>query len=169
MATSSAALQSFRRAGVVVFANSVSDWSLLPSGAKAVREKAGNTIPMVFVTSADGSTGIEGIPYATLKSDMREAIRDLRKSLETVDVLAGGDKPSEDKEVTAPELKSESENLAAAQEWINAEGKVITAAVKEVADGKIVFIMPDGREIPYPIANLSPESQDKVTELEEKG
>ncbi|CAN5288967.1 hypothetical protein BH23VER1_BH23VER1_35430 [soil metagenome] len=123
---------------------------------------------MVFVTSADGSAGIDGIPYAKLRGDMREAVRDLRKSLETVDVLAGGsNEPSEDADSPAPDLQSESENAAAAQEWVNTEGTVITAAVKEVANETIVFIMPDGSEIPYPIAMLSPESQEKAAKLGE--
>lgn len=151
-----------------MFANSKKDWDSLPAGAKAVRSKGGNVIPMVFVTSADGSKGIDAISYDVLKTDMRDAVRDLRKSLETIDVLAGGaDKPTPSSSTPEPETKSESEMAAEAQEWVNAEGKTIVAAVKKVEYGQIVFVMPDGREVSYPIANLSAESQEKARELEE--
>ena len=44
---------------MVVFANSRTDFGNLPAGAKEVRAKGGNTIPMVFVTTADGRKGID--------------------------------------------------------------------------------------------------------------
>ncbi len=165
MATSSEALKSFRKAGVVVFANTKTDGAALPSGARAVRSKAGNTIPMVFVTSADGSTGLDAVTYAAMKSDMRDAVRDLRKRLEGVDVLAAGSGETPTASEEEPELKSESENAAAAQDWVNSEGTTITAAVKDVSDEEIIFIMPDGSEIPYPIAKLSSASQLKAREI----
>ena len=74
---------------MVIFAHSKTDFGSLPKGAKEVRNKGGNTIPMVFVTTADGEKGIEAIPYATLKGDMRKSIRELRKTLEEVDVVGG--------------------------------------------------------------------------------
>ena len=60
-----------------------------------VRAKGGNTIPMVFVTTANGNKGIDAIPYASLKNDMRKSVRELRKTLEEVDVLDSGAKDDE--------------------------------------------------------------------------
>ena len=47
-------------------------------------------------------------------------------------------------------------------QWTNHAGKTITASALRVEGDKVVFRLPDGREVPYPIANLSPESQAKV-------
>ena len=89
MATSSEAFKAFRSAGVVVFAHSKKEYGSLPAGAKEVRPKGGNTIPMVLVTTANGTKGIDAIPYATLKSDLRKSVRNLKTTLESVDVLGG--------------------------------------------------------------------------------
>lgn len=116
---------------------------------------------MVFVTTADGSKGIDAIPYDTLKSDMRGAVRELRKTLESVDVLgAGAASPGATAEAPAPAM------LADAQAWTNAEGKTIHAAIKTVIDGEVEFIMPNGSSVKYPLANLSAESQKKISDLQ---
>ena len=73
---------------------------------------------------------------------MRGAIRDLRKELEEMPVA----------ETAAAETPK-------SQDWTNTDGKTITAAVKSVTDEKLIFIMPNGKEMPYLLANLSPESR----------
>jgi hypothetical protein len=82
-----AALKGFRDAGVVVLANHKADFELLPAGAKAAHKEAGEEIPMVLVSTADGSTSLRGIPCEKLKEGIREAVRDLREYLETVNVI----------------------------------------------------------------------------------
>ena len=42
---------------------------------------------MVLVTTADGATSIRGISAGILKDGIRKAERELRKHLETVDVV----------------------------------------------------------------------------------
>ena len=145
----------------------------MPKGAKAARSKAGNTIPMVLVTSADGEKEISGISYATLKDDMRKANRELKKTLETVDVLASdGSSESSDAEAdaaattTASTTEKESGNLAEIQEWKNSDGKAITAAIRKVDGDQVEFIMADGRALKYPLAKLSPESREKIKGLQ---
>lgn len=105
------------------------------------------------MTSADGETGIEGISYATLKSDMRGAIRDLKKKL-----------ASEGETSSASEAPS-SGFLAEEQAWTNAEGKSIKAAVKSVDDKNVNFVMPNGTVVAYPLTKLSKESQEAISEL----
>lgn len=142
-----------------------SEFSSLPEGAKSARQNAGNIIPMVLVTTADGGTAIEGISYDRLKEDMRDAERDLKKKLETVDVLGSG---STEPDATTAELEADAPTapamLSEARAWTNAGGKEITAAVKSVAGGNVVFVM-DGREISYPLSNLSAASRAEIERL----
>jgi len=146
---------------VVVFANSRTDFGNLPAGAKEVRAKGGNTIPMVFVTTADGRKGIDAIPYTALKNDMRKSVRTLRTTLENVDVLNGGaeadSKTTEDDHPTTPAA-----DQPEFTEWKNTAGRAIEAAAREVKGGKVLFLLPDGRTIWYDISNLSKESRKKL-------
>ncbi|RFC42035.1 MAG: Planctomycete cytochrome C [Verrucomicrobia bacterium] len=47
-------------------------------------------------------------------------------------------------------------------EWTNAQGKTITATLLRVEGDKALLQMPNGATYPYPIEQLSPESQSKV-------
>lgn len=155
MATSSAAFKEFRKAGVVVFADSKTDGGALPKGVSDVRSAGGNTIPIVYVTNADGSKGIEGISYATLKEDMRKAVWNLKKTLASANASsdeAGGDKPP-------------AGLLADEQAWTNAQGKSINAAVKAVDKTNVSFVMPNGTVVSYPLAKLSDESRKQIEAL----
>lgn len=155
MATSSEAFKSFKSVGVVVFANSKGeDYGKLPEGVRSVRAKGGNTIPMVFVTTADGSKGLDAIPYAVLKEDTRKAARTLRKTLEEVDVV--GEAPKEDEPTEENKV----------QDWTNTDGKTITASVKSLEDDRVQFEMKNGKLIWYPIEKLSEESQEQLKESE---
>lgn len=117
---------------------------------------------MVFVTTADGSKGIDAIPYETLKSDARKAARDLRKKLEDVDVLGG--EPESEQVEDAP--SDEVTLLSEPESWTNSDGKAIRAAIRKVEDGQVEFIMPQGNSVMYPLSKLSAESQAKIAELQ---
>ena len=54
-----------------------------------------------------------------------------------------------------------------AGKWENHEGKIITATLMRVEGTNAILKIADGREIPYPIAKLSPASQAKVKEFAE--
>ena len=41
------------------------------------------------------------------------------------------------------------------------------AAIRAVTAGKVMFVMSDGRVVPYPLIKLSEESQKKIEELTE--
>ena len=145
MAASLEAFKSFKTVGVVVFADSKKDKASLPKGVADVRAKGGNTIPIVFVTTADGEKGIDALPYSDLKADMRKAVRELRKSLEDVDVIGGVDSADEanvskeEEKEKAPEFKLRStignslSNMAGNNQWFgvsldsNAQERILTA------------------------------------------
>ena len=177
MAASSAAFKDFRSAGVVLFADSKKDWSALPKGAQSMRSKAGNTIPMIFVTSADGTKGIQGISYNSLKGGKtRDAARELKKFLkENPDVALQGaedsaeekEKKDSDAEKTTEEKKTENGLLAESQAWTNSQGVSITAAIQKVEGGKVYFVMANKSVVPYDVTNLSDESQAKIKKLQE--
>jgi hypothetical protein len=164
-----AAFKEFRSTGVVVFANSRTEWTSMPPGAASLRSQGGGTIPMVFVTTADGGTGIEAIPYAKLKDDIRKADRELRRKLEGVDVLAtnGAPSPSAGDDGPAPGEPGEEADvlLAPSQAWTNVEGKTITAGVAKLGADSVTFAMPDGKHVDYPLERLSPESRDRLGKL----
>ena len=154
-----------------MFANSKTDWDALPPGAKSARRGAGNTIPMVLVTTADGEAAIDGISYETLKKDVRGAAKELRDLLATVDVLDSSDVTEKDSaddeevdEVSTVSAPGEATALCEAREWTNTDGKTITAAVKRVEGENVVFEMA-GREVPYALANLSEQSRQAITAL----
>ncbi|NNE92691.1 MAG: hypothetical protein HKN23_13675 [Verrucomicrobiales bacterium] len=157
----------------MVFADTKKDSSALPQGVRDVRAKGGGTIPMVFVTTADGKKGIDAIPYNVLKEDMRKANRELKKTLETVDVLDSGVSAESDSgadgvtstDEPAPTSASNNGLFAESQAWTNSDGKTITAAIKSVSDDSVKFIMADGRALDYPLAKLSDDSRKKIEEL----
>ncbi len=158
MATSLEAFKSFKTVGVIVFADTKKDKASLPKGVMEVRAKGGNTIPIVFVTTADGEKGIDAVPYSALKADMREVVRELRKSLKDVDVLGGDDSDaSKDKEEErVPEFK----------QWENSAGKKIKAAVREIQGGRVYFLLPTGKSVWYDITKLSESSQLRLADTE---
>ncbi len=155
MATSLAAFKEFRKTGVVVFAHSKTDGGAFPKGVADVRTAGGNTIPMVFVTSADGSKGIEGISYATLKGDMRKAVRNLKRKLASDSRASSADSSEQ-----VPDGL-----LADEQAWTNAQGKSIEAAVKAVDKKNVSFVMPNGTVVSYPLSKLSEESRAAIKAL----
>lgn len=162
MAASLEAFKSFKTVGVVVFADTKKDKASLPKGVMEVRAKGGNTIPMVFVTTADGEKGIDALPYAVLKADMREAVRELRKSLEDVDVLGGVD--SVDDTDAGDDL--EQEKAPEFKQWENSAGKKIKAAVQEIEGDRVLFLLPNGKTVWYDVSKLSEASRLKLQDTE---
>lgn len=158
--------KSFRSKGTLVLFESKSDQlSDAPEVVGQMRRKPfmGNTIPMVMVTTADGSKEIKGYAYVQLDDgEAAKAARDLRKTLEAAAVTAGGEGEAGGTTTdTKPEL------LAEAQTWQNADGKAITAAVKKVDESSVTFVLPDGKTVDYPLAKLSAASRGKLLGLKE--
>lgn len=122
---------------------------------------------MVFVTTADGETGISAISYAVLKEDIRDARRDLEDQLAEVDVVGSSGssvEPGTDTVSTTTEVEATPTMLSAEQTWTNAEGRTITAAVRSVDGDKVTFVMA-GRDIEYSVADLSAESREVLRSL----
>jgi hypothetical protein len=122
----------------------------------------------VLVTTADAEKGLHAISYKSMSDDMRKVVRELREKLEGVDVIGAGAADDGDDAATAdaePESSTDSDLLAEAQEWTNRQGQSITAAVQAVSTDKVMFVMPDGKVVPYPLVKLSDESRKKIEEL----
>ena len=169
MATSLEAFKSFKTVGVVVFADTKKDKGSLPKGVMEVRAKGGNTIPMVFITTSDGEKGIDAVPYSVLKADMREAVRELRKSLDGIDVIGGVDSADPADPVNEDDASKDlnKEKEPEFKQWENSIGKKITAAVKELKGDRVLFLLPSGKTVWYDIAKLSESSQSELSETEE--
>ena len=118
---------------------------------------------MVLVTTADGTKGIDAIPYTTLKGDLRKSVRALKTTLKTTDVL--GDKAGAEENATTTEEPRE-EPEPAFVDWENAKGKVITASVQEVKDGKVHFLLKNGKSVCSQISKLSQASQAQAQRVE---
>ncbi len=116
---------------------------------------------MVFVTTADGAQSIKGISYDAMKKDIRDVDRELRKHLETVNVTGTAREEPEEAGDDAPAAEA---ILSEPSIWTNAVGKEIMAAVKLVNASTVIFMI-DGKEVPYPLANLSSESRLALQEL----
>lgn len=146
---------------MVVFANSKGEFSSLPAGAKQMIREGGRGIPIVAVTDVSGERGIAAVSYAQLYDDARGAAREVRKKLEDVDVI--GSAASE--EETLAETEAPVSPLAESQDWTNSDGKTIKAAIDRLDGDSVVFVMDDGREVPYRISRLAPESQERIRAL----
>tara|TARA_B100001093_G_scaffold161559_1_gene154013 strand:+ start:7870 stop:8325 length:456 start_codon:yes stop_codon:yes gene_type:complete len=144
--------------GVVVFADARKDTALLPAGAKQVRAKGGNTIPMVFVTTADGGKGIDAISYATLKSDMSKSVRTLRKTLANAEVVGEGPvakRPATVNSESNPQLSE----IPDFRHWTTTAGKSFEAAATKIENGRVLFLLPNGKTLWGEISKLSAKSQ----------
>jgi hypothetical protein len=173
MAASSEAFKSFKSIGVVVFANSKGEQGSLPNGAREMLSKpeAGNTIPIVMVTTADGAKGLEVIPYKVLSDDCRGAARDLRKQLEGADVVgAAGGAGADDESTASDDAKpaAGSNLLCDEREWTNSSGQKVRAAVVRLTPTAVTFKLAGGKVVDYPLSKLSSESQDELRELADK-
>lgn len=131
-----------------------------------VRAQGGNTIPMVFVTTADGSKGLEAIPYTTLKADTRKAARELKKSLADKDVVGNAPAKEEAKVDESDEDMIPSDTNSGMTTWTNADGKTITAEALEVDGGKVLFKLESGKTVWYPLMKLTQESRQRLNEVE---
>lgn len=127
----------------------------MPLAAKklANSKEAGKFIPKLLVTSADGKKPIGAVTYEQLKDDARKAARAMRKKIEQA--------KTEDEET---ESAAHSKFLAPEQEWTNAQGKTIRAAVVSVAGGSVEFLM-KGKQVTYPMSKLSDSSKQKLESL----
>ncbi|MEM7384062.1 MAG: hypothetical protein AAF514_03875 [Verrucomicrobiota bacterium] len=135
----------------------------LPKGALAVRSDAGNTIPFVLITSSDGTSGLEGVSYATMKGGMRQTVSQVRRRMADKDVSGSG--AGKEEKTTATSGSDDSDHLAKSQAWTNADGKTITAAVLAVDENNVEFLLENGKTVKYPVYKLSKESQTRLAVL----
>lgn len=140
----------------------------MPEGAqKATRLTSSNYIPKILVTTADGSGELAAFSYEELREDARDAARDLADKLEEVNVLGSGsgEEATTDPETTEPTPAASKEPLSYPRQWTNAAGKTITAGVNRIEGGNVIFDMA-GKEVSYPLSDLSEESRKEIEALE---
>jgi thiol-disulfide isomerase/thioredoxin len=105
-----------------------------------------NAIPRVFVFDAEGALVFDGYPSG---ADFEKSITD---SLEKVEAS-----PKEEPATAAG-------SLIASRTWTNSSGVEIVAAVKSADSASVVFLMPNGKEVPYPLEKLSEDSRKVIAE-----
>ncbi|MDX1679107.1 MAG: TlpA disulfide reductase family protein [Akkermansiaceae bacterium] len=106
-------------------------------------------IPHILVFDRAGNKVFDGRP-SDRKFD--SAVKDALKE----DPPAGtGDEPED-------EPLGRRSKLFEQQEWTNAEGQTMKAAVKKADKTTVTFIMPNGAGIEFPMEKLSEESRDKI-------
>jgi len=129
----------------------------MPKAVRKLRNESsiGNTIPMVMVTTSDAEQEIVGYSYKQLSADTRSLVRSLKKTLKTVELTTQSSARSEE-QVTQP--------VIAQQAWTNSAGKQMTAAVLSVSEETVIFLMPNGTELPYALSELSESSRQKIQE-----
>ena len=111
--------------------------------------------PNIVATNSDASQ--------VLGSARKSEIATSSKAKATAKELAGKWETMKNSAPAEKEDETEEEELLPEQEWTRADGKSITASVVRVEGDQVVFRL-KGREIPYPIADLSEESQEKIKE-----
>lgn len=101
-----------------------------------------SAIPRVFVFDTTGALVYNGSPSGA----------EFDKSI--TDALGGA--------VPAAAATATGGPLIAESSWTNASGVAIKAAVKSADDQNVTFIMPNGKEVVYPMEKLSDESQELI-------
>lgn len=127
-----------------------------------VYNKGGNTIPIVFVTTADAEKGLAAVPYKKLSADMRKAVKEVRTALEGKDVL--GAAPAADEKKPADKPAKDDAPKHDFSTWTNSAGKTITAMPVDIDITEVTFRLPNGKNVKYPLAKLSLESREKLKE-----
>ncbi|MDB4328079.1 hypothetical protein N9978_02040, partial [Akkermansiaceae bacterium] len=129
----------------------------------------GNTMPIVVVCNSDGSKAITGFSAVGNNSDtIKKMARDLKKDLKANPALIAGGAVAEkapDKEEAAEEAEEQDDVLVESREWTNSKNKNITAAVISVNQLSVTFLMKGNKQVKYPLAKLSPESQAELRKL----
>ena len=102
-----------------------------------------SSIPRCHLFDREGQIIYDGFPdHDKLKRLIRKALKE------------GAAEEEVEKDSNAP--------LIASKSWTNSEGVAITAAVKSVDDKNVVFIMPNKKEVTYPLEKLSETSREEI-------
>ena len=113
---------------------------------------------MVLVTTADGQKGIDAIPYATLKSEMSKSVRALRSTLANTNVV-GGSTVAKDPATNGSGSKPQLSGIPDFKHWTTTSGRTFEAAATEIENGRVLFLLPNGKTLWGEISKLSKKSQ----------
>lgn len=102
----------------------------------------------------DSSRYLFSVKYDDWKEESR-TVRRIRKQIAESDISAASAAASED---------SVDEEPAQMEQWTNSEGKVISAILMGVEDGKAIFKLKSGKTVKYPLSKLNEESRERAEE-----
>ncbi len=91
---------------------------------------------------------------------MREILKEAETKPEYLSTTGGASQSDAESDSTT---QTASKFPTPVMAWSNTQGKIINASAVKVEGGKVIFDM-GGREIPYLVSDLSPESQGKLRE-----
>lgn len=100
-------------------------------------------IPRAFVFDRQGALVYDGSP---LDSGFESSVK----------------KALSKKAPAAPAITPPSAPLVASRSWKNTEGKEIIAAVKSATETSVIFLMPDGKSVSFPMEKLDDPSQAEI-------
>ncbi len=130
--------------------------------ARAWTNKEGRTIVAQFVEADDETVtiSIKGQRHVLKLADLSERSQRLAVELQGV----SEPEPKPEPETPPEEIPAEENLLEQEHRWKNVTGKVIVAKYLRSDDASVTILM-SGREIPYALDKLSPESQQLAAKL----
>lgn len=117
---------------------------------------------MVLVTTSDGQRGIDAIPYARLKSEMSKSVRALRSTLAGTDVVGGGSSLAKTPSSGDSEAQPKLSEIPDFKHWTTTAGKTFEAAATKIENGRVLFLLPNGKSLWGEISKLSKKSQEHL-------
>jgi len=121
-----------------------------PITAGASGPIAFNAIPRCFIFDSQGALVYDGYPAGP---DFEKTIKD---SLTKAKASAVGEAPT-----TAPPVASAP--VVPTRVWTNSDGHEIRAAVSKIDATSVTFLMPNAKEVVYPLDKLSEDSRTSLT------
>lgn len=99
------------------------------------------------------------------RDSVKKLSRKMKKMIRENPGLLTGRSSSSDEPSKPVSGDDDSDLLAEEQAWTNRAGKTIKAAVVSAGDTNVVFLMSNGKQVVYPVAKLSTESQKRISSL----
>jgi len=159
---------------IVIVDTTKGDLQKLPQTIQSAFGSKGNIWPKVVISDPAMTKVYGAYSYEQLKpQDYRSIFRDARRAFNKdadAGTLAVPGKDADGKEEAADEPaeeKSDSGLLCEQKAWTNRSGTKMEAAVVAVDDIKVIFRMPNGKTVEYPLVKLSEESQEELAQLKE--
>lgn len=118
-----------------------------------------NNIEFSVTKGVAGPLSVRGMPYAIVFGTDGKIVFDGRPGSEEFEkAIEAALRGVEMSEVNGIET-TQAPALVLERTWTNSKGKPLVASVTEIRDGKVIFKLKDGKEVPYAIEQLSEQDQ----------